>query len=55
MCNRANWLAMKQELAGKDWDAALNRNVDHNVLAFTTLLLSAQTCFVPQRTYTTNP
>ena len=52
---RANWTAIKQLLATKDWSATLDGDINHNVAAFTSALLSIQRDHVPHRSFVTSP
>lgn len=51
----ADWRAIKQALADTDWHATMNGDVDQNVAALTTTLLSVQSQHVPHRTYRVEP
>ncbi len=51
----ADWRAIKQALADTNWEATLYGDVDHNVAALTTILLSVQSQHVPHRSYRVEP
>lgn len=45
--DNGNRRAIKRVVAGIDWEVTINRDVDQNMAAFTTALLSAQAKYVP--------
>ena len=53
--DKANWQEIRRELASTDWAAAFTGDVNENVEALTSTLLSAQAQHVPHKTYTAEP
>ena len=52
---KANWQSIKNVLESTDWDAIFTTDVNENVTALTSTILSAQAIHVPHRTYRAEP